>query len=113
MMAANFGAVAGYTLSGIMITFFGWRSMFLINVPSVFSGRSGLLPFKRDRDKNRGTKIRLRRFNTVLYWIIDDSTGFDCGKPTSTRNIAILAVGLVFFIAVIFVELRQRYPPSI
>ena len=27
------GAVAGYTLSGVMITFFGWRSMFLINVP--------------------------------------------------------------------------------
>ena len=33
MMAMNLGAVAGYTLSGVMITFFGWRSIFFVNVP--------------------------------------------------------------------------------
>src|SRR5271157_3290835 len=33
MMAFNIGAIAGYTLSGVMITYFGWRSIFLINVP--------------------------------------------------------------------------------
>jgi MFS family permease len=32
------------------------------------------------------------------------------GDPTSGRNIAILAGGVVFFVAVIFVELRQKYP---
>ena len=32
------------------------------------------------------------------------------GDPLSGRNIAILASGLAFFIAVIFVELRQKYP---
>jgi MFS family permease len=33
MMTANLGAIAGYTLGGVMITYFGWRSIFLINVP--------------------------------------------------------------------------------
>jgi MFS family permease len=33
IMAANLGAIAGYTLSGVMITYFGWRSIFLLNVP--------------------------------------------------------------------------------
>ena len=28
-MATNLGAIVGYTLSGVMITYFGWRSMFL------------------------------------------------------------------------------------
>ena len=32
------------------------------------------------------------------------------GDPTSFRNIAILVGGLAFFVAVIFVELRQKYP---
>ena len=32
------------------------------------------------------------------------------GDPTSGRNIAILAAGLAFFVAVIFVELKQKYP---
>ena len=33
VMALNLGAIAGYTLGGVMITYFGWRSIFLINVP--------------------------------------------------------------------------------
>ena len=32
------------------------------------------------------------------------------GDPLSARNIAILVGGLTFFVAVIFVELRQKYP---
>jgi len=33
IMAANLGAITGYTLSGLMISYFGWQSIFLINVP--------------------------------------------------------------------------------
>ena len=32
------------------------------------------------------------------------------GDPLSPRNIAILAGGLAFFVAVVFVELRQKHP---
>ena len=41
MMTANLGAIAGYTLSGVMITYFGWRSIFLINVPIGIFGTTG------------------------------------------------------------------------
>jgi len=27
-MAANLGAITGYTLSGLMISYFGWQSIF-------------------------------------------------------------------------------------
>jgi len=32
------------------------------------------------------------------------------GNPDSARNIVILAGGVAFFVAVIFVELKQKYP---
>jgi len=32
------------------------------------------------------------------------------GDPVSPRNLALFAGGVAFFIATIFVELRQKYP---
>ena len=47
IMAANLGAITGYTLSGVMITYFGWRSVFLINVPiGIFGTVWGYLRLK-------------------------------------------------------------------
>ena len=111
MMAANFGAVAGYTLSGIMITFFGWRSMFLINVPiGIFGTLWGYFRLKEIGIKTVGQKFDYA--GSILYCIGLSTIllALIVGNPTSPRNIAILAGGLVFFIAVIFVELRQKYP---
>lgn len=34
MIAMNLGAIAVYTLSGAMFTWFWWRSIFFINVPA-------------------------------------------------------------------------------
>jgi len=85
MMAANVGAIAGYTLSGVMITFFGWRSMFLVNVPiGIFGTLWGYFRLKEIGIKTVGQKIRLRRFNIVLHRAVNDSAGFDCGRPHFT-----------------------------
>jgi EmrB/QacA subfamily drug resistance transporter len=111
MMAANLGAVAGYTLGGVMITYFGWRSMFLINIPiGIFGTIWGYL-----RLKEIGVKPVGERFDyagSILYCIglATILLALTIGDPTSGRNIAILAGGLAFFVAVIFVELRQKYP---
>jgi len=43
MMAFNVGSIVGYTLSGVMIATFGWRSIFLINGPSAFLRLSGVI----------------------------------------------------------------------
>ena len=111
MMASNLGAVAGYTLSGVMITYFGWRSMFLINVPiGVFGTIWGYLRLKEIGIKPVGEKFDYA--GAILYCIglATILLALTIGNPTSGRNIAILAGGVAFFIAVIFVELRQKYP---
>jgi len=44
VMAVNLGNIAGYTLGGVLVTYFGWQSIFLVNIPSEFSGQSGAIP---------------------------------------------------------------------
>ena len=111
MMASNFGAVAGYTLSGVMITYFGWRSMFLINVPiGIFGTIWGYLRLKEIGIKNVGQKFDYA--GAILYCIglATILLALTIGDPSSGRNIAILGGGIAFFVAVIFVELKQKYP---
>jgi EmrB/QacA subfamily drug resistance transporter len=111
IMAANLGAIAGYILSGVMITYFGWRSIFLLNVPiGIFGTIWGYLRLKETSVKPVGQKFDYA--GSILYCIglATILFGLAIGKPTSSRNIAIIASGLVLFIAVIFVELRQKYP---
>ena len=58
IMAMNVGAIAGFTLGGVMITYFGWRSVFLINVPiGIFGTIWGYLRLKEIRVKPVGEKF--------------------------------------------------------
>ena len=110
-MAANLGAIAGYTLSGVMITYFGWRSIFLINVPiGIFGTIWGYMRLKEIGIKPVGQKFDYA--GSILYCIglATILLALTIGDPTSVRNIAILACGLALFVVVIFVELRQKYP---
>jgi len=111
IMAANLGNIAGYTLSGVMITYFGWRSIFLLNVPiGIFGTIWGYLRLKEISVKPVGGKFDYA--GSILYCIglATILLALTIGDPLSGRNIAILGSGLVFFVAVIFVELRQKYP---
>ena len=111
LMAANLGNIAGYTLSGVMITYFGWRSIFLINVPiGIFGTFWGYLRLKENGIKSVGQKFDYA--GSILYCIglATILLALAIGDPLSQRNIAILASGLVLFLIVIFVELRQQYP---
>ncbi len=114
IIAANLGNIAGYTLSGVMITYFGWRSIFLINVPiGIFGTIWGYL-----RLKEIGVRATHQKFDyagSILYCIglATILLAFTIGDPLSARNIAIFAGGLAFFIAVIFIELGRNIPHSI
>jgi EmrB/QacA subfamily drug resistance transporter len=111
MMAANLGAVAGYTLGGVMITWFGWRSMFLINVPiGIFGTIWGFMRLKEIGIKNISQKFDYA--GSILYCIGLSTIllALTIGDPASSINRLMLAGGLLFFIIVIFVELRQKYP---
>ena len=111
VMAANLGAITGYTLSGVMITYFGWRSIFLLNVPiGIFGTIWGYMRLKEISLKPVGQKFDYA--GSILYCIglATILLALTIGDPLSGRNIATLAGGLVFFVAIIFVELRQKYP---
>jgi len=111
IMAANLGAITGYTLSGVMITYFGWRSIFLINVPiGIFGTVWGYLRLKEISVKPVGEKFDYA--GSILYCIALSTilVALAVGDPLSARNLMILGGGLIFFIAVIIIELRQKYP---
>ena len=68
IMAVNMGAITGYTLSGVMITYFGWRSIFLINVPiGIFGTIWGYLRLKEIGVKPVGEKFDYA--GSILYCI--------------------------------------------
>ena len=95
MMANNLGAIVGYTLSGVMITYFGWRSMFLINVPiGIFGTVWGYRHLKEISVRSVGEKFDYA--GSILYCIglTTILLALTIGNPTSGRNIAILAGGL-------------------
>ena len=81
IMAANLGAIVGYTLSGVMITYFGWRSIFLLNVPiGIFGTVWGYLRLKEIGVKPVGEKFDYCRFNLILYRSGDYFACFDYWK---------------------------------
>ena len=111
MMALNLGAIVGYTLSGVMITYFNWRSIFYVNVPiGIFGTVWGYLRLKEIAHKAEAVKFDYA--GTILYAVGLSIIllALTIGDPLSARNIAILAAGVAVFIVVIFVELRQKFP---
>ena len=111
IMSVNLGAITGYTLGGIIITYFGWRSIFLLNLPIGIIGTIlGYLNLKEISIKPVGQKFDYA--GSILYCIGLSTIllALTMGDPLSIRNIAIFVCGLALFVAVIFVELKQKYP---
>jgi EmrB/QacA subfamily drug resistance transporter len=111
MMAFNVGAVAGYTLSGVMISAFGWRSIFFLNVPIGIFGT--YWAYKRLKEVSvRATGQKFDYLGSILYCVGLSIVllALTLGDPLSLRNKLVLVAGLATFALVIWVELRQEYP---
>ena len=91
MMAANLGVISGYTLSGVLMNFFSWRSIFLVNIPiGIFGTIWGYLRLKEIGNKTAGQKLDFA--GSILYCIGLSTIllAITIGNPDSARNIAIL-----------------------
>ena len=111
IMSMNIGAIAGFTVGGVIITSLGWRFIFLINVPiGIFGTIWGYLRLKEIRVKPVGEKFDFAGSALYCVGLSIILLALTIGDPLSVRNLAILAGGLAFFIGVIFIELRQKYP---
>jgi len=111
IMAFNVGAIAGYTLGGVMITLFGWRSIFLVNVPvGVFGTLWSYRRLKETSKRPVGEKFDYA--GSILYSVglLAILGALTLSNPTSLRSLLILAGGFALFLVFIFVERGQRYP---
>jgi len=109
--AFNFGSVVGYTVSGVMIGLFGWRSLFLVNVPIGVFGT--LWSYKR-LSETRGRRLE-EKFDypgAILY-----ASGLSVilfaltvGDPVSPLNSMLLVAGVSLLVIFAQVERRSEQP---
>jgi EmrB/QacA subfamily drug resistance transporter len=111
MAAMNVGSLAGFSLSGVMVTYFGWRSIFILNIPvGIFGTLWGYLRLRDNSERKPGQKFDY--VGMVLYCVglLTVLLALTIGNPTSTRNLVILGAGIAVFIVLVFFELRKQYP---
>lgn len=112
LMAA--GAV-GPTLGGVLSDLFGWRSIFLVNIPIgaiVLAGLAMMLPYRKPSRKPKidyaGAVLLAGTVSSVVLWA-DSQQVF--GSLVSYGSLSVVAFGLVCLVAWIYVE--QRVPEPI
>lgn len=110
MMASAVGPVLG----GVMSDLFGWRSIFLVNLPIgavVLIGIGAMLPYKRPHRKPKidylGAILLACTIASVVLWA-DGSELF--GGLLAPQSLAILGIGVLCLIVWIQVEKRVAEP---
>lgn len=109
------GPAIGPTIGGILTEYFGWRSIFLINLPiGIFAILYSLKVIKRDLphllSKNpfdRWGFISFGSFLTLFLLAVSfaERVGFD-----SPRIILSLFISLVFFVLFVLIEMKVKNP---
>jgi EmrB/QacA subfamily drug resistance transporter len=111
LMAAG---TVGPTLGGVLSDFFGWRSIFLVNLPigiAVLTGLAFLLPYRKPDRKPRidfaGAALLAGAIASIVLWA-DGSQLF--GSLVSWGSLAVAAFGTACLLAWIWVERRVPEP---
>ena len=111
VMAVNLGNIVGYTLGGVLVTYFGWQSIFLVNIPiGIFGTIWSYTHLKEISRKPVGQKFDYAGSILYCFGLATILIGLAIGDPLSERNLLIIGCGVAFFIAVILVELRVKFP---
>lgn len=110
-IAINAGTVIGYTLSGVIISLYGWRALFLVNVPiGVFGG-----VWARLRLKETNLSLRVEKFDFTGAIIFSTSLtllilGLTSGAITSLLPLSLIVTSLIFTTLFMIVEKKTAYP---
>lgn len=109
-MAINAGTIAGYTLSGVMIGLFGWRSIFWINVPiglfATFWCRKQLKELYTKVLGERFDYVGAVTFSTALTLLLLAMTG-DL-RTSFIQLLLVVSVGV--FVVFLGFERRVKHP---
>jgi EmrB/QacA subfamily drug resistance transporter len=111
MIAINAGNMVGYTVSGVMIGLFGWRSLFLINIPigifGTFWSYRSLREIHKEQRHEKFDYLGSALYSIALLMIL---VAITVGSPSSSTNLLLLSMGVVLFPIFVIIEQKQRYP---
>ncbi len=110
-LAINAGTITGYTLSGILIQLFTWRSIFLVNVPIGIFGTY----WSRRRLKEIIAPVRTEKFDlpgaiTFSAAITILLLGFTIGGLTDPLTMWLTGLSLVLMAAFVIHERTTQHP---
>ena len=114
-VAFRMGAMAGLTLSGIILTFLAdWRALFYINVPiGIFGTLWGRRQLKEIAKLEKGAPIDWTGFATFTVFITSILLALTLaayGISESTLVDVLFVIAGVSLVAFVYVELRTKYP---
>jgi EmrB/QacA subfamily drug resistance transporter len=110
-VAINAGTITGYTLSGVLIQLFTWRSIFLVNVPIGIFGTY----WSRKRLKEISTPLHGETFDligaaTFSGFITLLLLGLTIGNVGDLLSLSFIILSFVLFMSFVIAERRAKYP---
>ena len=110
-VAINAGTITGYTLSGILIQLFTWRSIFLVNVPiGIFGTYWSRRRLKEISKPTHGERFDLPGAVTFSSSITLLLLGLTIGSLTEALNLVLVASSAVLMVMFFLVERRTKFP---
>ena len=110
-VAINAGTITGYTLSGVMIQFFTWRSIFLVNVPvgifGTYWSHRRLKEIPHGVRQDRLDVIGAVAFSIAITMLL---LGFTIGGITDLFSLTLIGSSIVVLAIFVLYEKRARFP---
>src|SRR5437870_757118 len=110
-VAINAGTITGYTLSGILIQLFTWRSIFLVNVPIGIFGTY----WSRRRLREISQPVRGQKFDIPGAVAFSGSItllllGLTLGSLTDPLTVAFVSLSIFLMVTFFLLERRTKFP---
>src|SRR5258708_4082972 len=114
-MMAGLAVIAGPTVGGFLVTHFGWRSIFMVNLPIgviIFALAMLIIPDLRPGRKHRldllGVGLATAGLLAVIFGLIEGQR-YDWGTVTGIVTIPmIIGAGVVLLAAFLFYQARMQ-----
>jgi EmrB/QacA subfamily drug resistance transporter len=110
-VAINAGTITGYTLSGILIQLFTWRSIFLVNVPiGIFGTYWSHRRLKEISQPSKGERFDVLgavSFSSSITLLL---LGLTVGSLTDVLSLILIASSGILMIFFFLVERRTKFP---
>ncbi len=110
-VAINAGTIMGYTLSGVLIQQFGWRSIFLINVPigifGTYWSRRRLREIRAPSSREKFDALGAIAFSSSVTSLL---LGLTLGSITSNTTQSLIGLSIILMTIFLLVERRTEHP---